>query len=147
MNIEEAMATNKSIRVRRTNINDPVDCVEFESIHSAMRKCKKSYITIKDSSIHNKIINGYRWEVVSSTVVPFVSTDINIDIDIDIDTPVYSTENNIREEYVIEPEDNIIEPLTPVEIPSLTYFSESIYEPIDKSISKRQRQPCSCILM
>ena len=143
MNIEETMATNKSIRVRRTNINDPVDCVEFESIHSAMRKCKKSYITIKDSSIHNKIINGYRWEVVSSNVVPFVSSDINIDID----TPVYSTENNIREEYVIEPEDNIIEPLTPVEIPSLTYFSESIYQPIDKPISKKQRQPCSCILM
>lgn len=143
MNIEETMATNKSIRVRRTNINDPIDCIEFESIHSAMRKCKKSYITIKNSSIHNKVINGYRWEIVSSNVVPFVSTDI----DIDIDTSVYSTEDDIKEEYVIEPDDNIIEPLTPVEIPTLTYFSESTYEPISKSISKRQRQPCSCILM
>jgi hypothetical protein len=108
------MSSHKSIRVRRTNINDPLDCVEFESIHSAMRKCKKSFITIKDFSSNNKTVNGYKWEIIKEDnqeqhfeVESQKSSSSTNDSDVEL-------HNVIIEEYIIDPKDLIIEPpLTP----------------------------------
>jgi len=148
------MSTHKSIRVRRTNVNDPIDSIEFESIHSAMRKCKKSFITIKDLSMNNKIFNGYLWELVKDTndtaIVERPTMEINEQnhdekTNLADRVPIidaYLDELKDIEEYVIEPKDLVIEPLSPISISNSK--NKSIFE---ESKVKNKREPCSCVLM
>ena len=54
------------IHIRLTNIENPGDIQEFKSIHCAMKKCKKSFQTIKNYIKNKMIVNGFMWEAVTS---------------------------------------------------------------------------------
>jgi hypothetical protein len=155
------MTSHKSIRVRRTNINEPEDFVDFDSIHSAMRKCKKSFITIKQYCINKMEVNGYRWEIISKSLSPNTTVnELNNLLDETSPEIKYSVNNDV---YIIEPFEEIDSsedsPVSEISVTSpqqphpecevtpwdTPFTSKSKTDKVSQS--KFKRQPCTCSLM
>ena len=160
------MTSHKSIRVRRTNINDPTEYVDFDSIHSAMRKCKKSFITIKQYCINKMEVNGYRWEIISKSLSPNITiNELNnlLDESSNEIQQIADAKSLNNEVYIIEPFEEIDSseesPLSEISVTSpqlphpecevtpwdTPYTSKSKTDEISQS--KLKRQPCTCSLM
>jgi hypothetical protein len=147
-----------SIRVRLTNINNSTDIIEYESIHEAMRKHKKSFQTIKTYISERKVINDYLWDTPSKEYHEVVENLTEPDIDIVADEDiayktVYDTEIMQDDNFIIFPE-QILSPITEITYED-TMFDDNIIQsteiqsisPSVQSKALKNRQPCSCTLM
>jgi hypothetical protein len=138
------MTNNKRlpIEIQLVNINDPTDIKNYVSIHAAMRAYKKSYVTIKENIKHNKVIDGYRWELkqpdnredIHDLLDEITEPDIDIELDY-VSTSRYL--ESIHEESIFEP-DPIIRPNPTI---------RNIYDNVEKESIPKKRDQCLCIIM
>lgn len=112
----------KSIQVIVENIDDPTDIKKFNSIHEAMKNYKKSFKTIKEYIMNNRIINGFRWRTnIQTQSIVSIETELNrIDEDLqkletELNEPLEEElEKELEEEnYIIYPYQ--LEPIKEVE--------------------------------
>ena len=92
----------KSIQVIVENMDDPTDIKKFNSIHEAMKNYKKSFKTIKDYIMNNRIINGFRWRTnIQTQSIVTIENELNR---IDEDLQKLETELNEPLEEELEKE-------------------------------------------
>lgn len=92
----------KSIQVIVENVDDPTDIQKFNSIHEAMKNYKKSFKTIKDYIMNNRIINGFRWRTnIQTQSIVTIENELNR---IDEDLQTLETELNEPLEEELEKE-------------------------------------------
>ena len=156
------------IHIRLTNIENPGDIQEFKSIHCAMKKCKKSFQTIKNYITNKMIVNGFMWEAVTSlnnSNIESSSINENIEINsINENIEINSFNENesiiLSEEYVVYPSESVKEVFDTNELTNELNYTENIEElshinhPIDHPIyhqnehhKLKHRDQCNCILM
>jgi len=114
----------KSIQVIVENIDDPTDIKKFNSIHQAMKNYKKSFKTIKDYIMNNRIINGFRWRTNIET-----QSIINIETELNrIDEDLQKLEIELNEPLEEELEKELEKELEEVNYIIYPYQLESIQE-------------------
>jgi hypothetical protein len=143
------------IHIRLTNIENPGDIQEFKSIHCAMKKCKKSFQTIKNYITNKMIVNGFMWEAVKS-----LNESNSINENIEIDSINENESIILSEEYVVYPSESVKEVFDTNELTNELNYTEHIEElshiehhidhPIyhqNENHKVKHRDQCNCILM
>jgi DNA repair exonuclease SbcCD ATPase subunit len=122
----------KSIQVIVENIDDPTDIKKFNSIHQAMKNYKKSFKTIKDYIMNNRIINGFKWRTNIQT-----QTIINIEEELNrIDTDLQKLETELNEPLEEEVEKELEEAnyiIYPYQLEPIQEIKETIEEIIENT--------------
>jgi hypothetical protein len=158
------------IHIKVTNIENPTDTVDYNSIHSAMKKYKRSFQTIKNYISNNNPINGYMWTQSNSERLSSIDTQSEVNSDIisdihseseseftcEVDNDYLQDEPELDQtgtprEYIILPLHPIIEelqtlpPIPPLPQPQAPQIS--VNTKMHHSQNPKPREQCICSIM